>query len=114
MGTATPVLMVEEVALLTIKQDPAHMFNLTLRTSNNRRDDLLYMGRIHLAVPIHYSKIEAYAKQASQAFNLKVEYFVRGMVPTVLIKAFDSKTMEVLQFQTIDKRHIKMVIRICN
>jgi hypothetical protein len=36
------------------------------------------------------------------------------MIPVVLIKCFDTYTMEVLTLQTINKKHIKMIIRICH
>lgn len=96
MGTTTPILMVEASTLAFIRQDPQHMFNLTLSNFNNRQDDLLYLGRLQLASPMGFSKIEPIRSTGSSSFNLKIEYFVRGMIPTLLIKAFDSYTMEVL------------------
>ena len=90
------------------------MFNLTLSNFNNRKDDLLYLGRLQLPAVIKYSKIEPYPNKQKINFNVKIEYFIRGVIPTILIKAFDCYTMEVLQFSTINKRQIKMIIRICN
>lgn len=114
MGTTTPIMMVEEQTMQFIQQDPTHMFNLTLSNFNNRKDDLLYLGRLQLPAVIKYSKIEPYPNKQKINFNVKIEYFIRGVIPTILIKAFDCYTMEVLQFSTINKRQIKMIIRICN
>ena len=89
-------LMVEEATMQAIREDPTHMFNLTLSNFNDRADDLLYLGRLQLAAVIKYSKIEPYPNKAKIGFNVKIRYFVRGMIPTILIKAFDCYTMEVL------------------
>ena len=114
MGTTTPIYMVVESTMDFIRQDPQHMFNLTLSRFNNRKDDLLYLGRLQLASPINFSKIEPTKGSHSPCYNVKIEYFVRGMIPTLLIKAFDSSSMEVLQLATVNQKHIKMLIRICN
>ena len=49
MGTTVPIYMVEEMTMQFIKNDPKHMFNLTLSNFNNKNDDLLYLGRLNLA-----------------------------------------------------------------
>lgn len=90
------------------------MFNLTLSNFNHRRDDVLYLGRLQLASPMGFSKIEPTYATNSPSFNVKIEYFVRGMIPTLQIKAFDSYSMEVLQYSTVNQKYIKMIIRICN
>jgi len=92
MGTTAPIYMVEEQLLKHIKADPTHMLNLTLKTFNNGQDDLLYMGRLQLPTVIKYSKIEPYSNKLKQNYNTKIEYFVRGTVPCVLIKCFDTYT----------------------
>jgi len=97
-----------------IRQDVKHMFNLTLSNFNNRKDDLLYLGRLALASPIGYSKVEPLKGSRAPGYHVKIEYFVRGMIPTILVKAFDSGSTEVLQLSTVNQRHIKMLIRICN
>lgn len=96
MATTTPNYMVEARTMGDIRDDPHHMFNLTLSNFNNRADDLLYLGRLQLASPISASKIEPAKGAWSPGYNVKIEYFVQGMVPTLLVKAFDSRSMEVL------------------
>lgn len=114
LGAAAPVYMVAASTLTVIRQDPQHMFNLTLSNFNNRKDDLLYLGRLQLASPLGYSKIEPTKGSAMPAFNVKIEYYIRGVVPTLLIKAFDVRSPEVLLLKTVNAKHIKMIIRICN
>ena len=114
MGTTVPIYMVEEMTMQFIKNDPKHMFNLTLSNFNNRQDDLLYLGRLNLASVLKFQKIEPYPKNQKVPYNVKIEYFVRGLVPHISIKCFDTYTMDVLQLYTINTRHIKMIIRICN
>ena len=114
METQTAILLVEADTMALIRQDPQHMFNLTLSNFNHRRDDVLYLGRVQLASPIGFSKIEPTHPTNSPSFNVKIEYFVRGMIPTLQIKAFDSYSMEVLQYSTVNQQFIKMIIRICN
>ena len=74
------------------------MFNLSLSKFNagSEYPDLLYMGRLNLSAVLKYSKIEPYAKNMKIPYNVKIEYFVRGVVPYVEIKCFDTYTMDVL------------------
>jgi hypothetical protein len=58
MGTLAPIYMVEETTLNVIRSDPTHMLNLTLSNFNQRQDDLLYLGRLHLASVIKWTKVE--------------------------------------------------------
>ena len=90
------------------------MCNLTLSNFNNRDDDLLYLGRLRLAYPISESKIVLCKGAPHAAYNVKIQYCVRGVVPTLSVKAFDSLTMEILSLTTTNQRHIKSLIRICN
>jgi hypothetical protein len=114
MGTTDPIYMVEEQTMNFIRQDKQHMFNLSLSHFNNKKDDLLYLGRLRLPTPLGFSKIEPLKGTLAPGYNVKIEYFVRGANPTVLVKAFDSNTMEVLQHTIVNQRHIKMLIRLCN
>ena len=109
-----PAYMVEESTMAFVKQDPKHMFNLTLTTFNSRKEDLLYLGRLQLTTPIGFSKIEPTKRARPCSYSVKIQYFVRGMVPILQIKAFDSRSPEVLRYTTTNQKHIKMLIRICN
>jgi len=114
MKTSFPVYMVEEQTMKFIRQDPQHMFNLNLSTFNNRQDDLLYLGRLQLANPVSHSKIEQLKGAHQPCYNVKVKYYVSGMIPTLSVMAFDSISMSVHQLQTTNQRHIKMLVRMCN
>jgi hypothetical protein len=114
LKTSAPEYMVAASTLTTIRQDASHMFNLTLSNFNNRKDDLLYLGRLVLCSPLGFSKIEPTKGLIAPAYNVKIEYYVHGVIPTLLIKAFDVRTLEVLTLKTINASHIKMIIRICN
>lgn len=114
LGTSTPTLMVAEAAMLAIKQDPTQMFNLTLSKFNNKEHDLLYLGRLQLGMVIKFSKVEPQKRRQKINYNVKIEYYVRGEIPMLVIKAFDCYSIEVLHYQTINKKNIKMLIRICN
>lgn len=114
MGTSVPKILVEEVALQAMRDDPNNMLDLTLRTYNRRQDDLLYLGRLHLGHIIRYDKIEPTKRRRKQAYNVKIEYYIRGVIPTIIIKAFDTYSMEKMQLITIKKKQIKQIIRICN
>jgi len=96
MSTTDPIYMVEEQTMNFIRQDKQHMFNLSLSNFNNRKDDLLYLGRLRFPTPLGFSKIEPVNGTLAPAYNVKIEYFVRGLMPTVLVKAFDCNNMEVL------------------
>lgn len=45
---------------------------------------------------------------------MKIEYFVRGEIPYLEIRAFDCYSTDVLHYKTINKKNIKMLIRMCN
>jgi len=55
-----------------------------------------------------------YDSKPKNSYNVKIEYYVRGLVPTIAIKAYDVTNDDVLYLQTINKNYIKRIIRICN
>lgn len=109
-----PELLVSAETLKEIKNDPNSMFNLSLTHFNRCEDDLLYLGRLHLNSVIVYSKIEPYVKNSKIPYNVKIEYFIKGLIPQITIKAFSTYQMEVMILNTTNRKQVKRIIRICN
>ena len=95
-----PELLVSAETLKEIKNDPNSMFNLSLSHFNRGEDDLLYLGRLYLNPVIGYSKIEPFSKNNKIPYNIKIEYFIKGLTPQISIKAFSTYQMEVMVLTT--------------
>ena len=48
------------------------------------------------------------------AYNLRIDYYVMGYVPTLQIKAFNCIYNEIFDLRITNRKMIKDVIRICN
>ncbi|CDW88809.1 UNKNOWN [Stylonychia lemnae] len=99
-GNKKPELLIDENAREYL-EDPNNLFNLTLSTYPQSDD--IYLGKIKL------SGKEGYKNQ----YNLRIDYYVLGYVPTLLIKIFNTIYYEIFELKVTNKKIIKDVIRIC-
>lgn len=106
-------IMVEENALKEMREDPNHPLDMTLSTYNNRDDEILFLGKLELLCIIRYDKIQPMRKLNKEKYNVKIQYFVRGMVSTILIKIHDRYSEEKFQLRITNKTNIKRILRIC-
>lgn len=95
------------------------MFNLTLENFNGKNEDLLYLGRLQLNRMLKFSKVDSVNHNSllnkhKDFYNVKIEYFFKGAVPTISVKAFSSHTPEMILYTTNNQNAIKKIIRICN
>lgn len=87
-------IMVEANALKEMREDPCNPLDMTLTTYNHREDELLYLGRLNLLSIIRYDKIQPINKLMKEKYNVKIIYFVRGIVSSIIIKLHDRYSEE--------------------
>jgi hypothetical protein len=78
------------------------MFNLTLTNFPNSNG--LFSGRITLGNENNYMN----------PFNIKIDYYKIGFIPTIQIRAFNCIYPESFEIKVFHKPTIKAFIRICN
>ena len=99
-----PELLVDEATkeYLMGNHDKTNMFNLTL--TNFPQSDGLFLGRVLLGYPDSYRT----------PFNLRLDYFSVGFMPTLQIKAYNAIYPEAFELKIYHRETIKSFIRICN